>query len=161
MMPILFRKYKSQSVWRGRKGSGKRLNGNRFLPEASNGAAVLRELALELRCQWYKTTSDVPRFCTPASIFTGSHRYPSERNFLMQNRKTILPVNSQATELNSRKKNCSAERLDVHAMSRDDLIQTIIRCNVPFVQESNLQKQETEVLRRLTSLAINHCNDLA
>jgi len=79
----------------------------------------------------------------------------------MNNRKPILPTHSKATELNSRKNTTDTNQKDIHAMSRDDLIQVIIKCNVPFVQESNLQTQETEVLRRLTYLAINHCNDLA
>ncbi len=80
---------------------------------------------------------------------------------MINNRKPILPSRSKATELNSRKNITEADQKDIHAMSREALIQTIIKCNVPFVQEANLHTQETEVLRRLTVLAINHCNDLA
>ncbi len=79
----------------------------------------------------------------------------------MNNRKPILPSRSKATELNSRKNRRDTEQKDIHAMSRETLIQTIIKCNVPFVQEATLHTQETEVLRRLTYLAMNHCNDLA
>jgi len=67
----------------------------------------------------------------------------------------ILRGKFQATELNSRERLSEAKLSEIHQMPREDLIRVIVRSRVPFLEESSLVNQETEVLRRLTILAIN------
>ena len=73
----------------------------------------------------------------------------------------VLPMNFRATELNSRSDLTQANIQEVHEMSRDVLIQIIIKGKIPFLEEDNLMGQELEVLRRLTFMAINYSNDIA
>ena len=80
---------------------------------------------------------------------------------LLSTENRILSTDDRATALNSREDMSEKRVKEIQEMSRDDLIQIIIRGNVPFLEEASLKNQETEVLRRLTFLAINHSNDLA
>lgn len=79
----------------------------------------------------------------------------------IDNQKPILSTGFRATDMNSREGISDEKLKEIHEMSRDELIQIIVRGNVPFLEEGNLANQETEVLRRLTFLAINQNNDLA
>lgn len=46
---------------------------------------------------------------------------------------------------------------EIHSMERDDLIQVIVRGRIPFVDETRLDMQDMETLRRLAFLARNCC----
>lgn len=50
---------------------------------------------------------------------------------------------------------------DIHAMSKEDLIQVIVLGRIPFVDESRLENQDLETLRRLAFLARNCCQNQA
>ncbi len=46
---------------------------------------------------------------------------------------------------------------EIHSMERDDLIQVIVQGRIPFVDETRLDMQDMETLRRLAFLARNCC----
>ena len=79
---------------------------------------------------------------------------------VIDNDNRILATDLRATELNSRGEMSDRQIIKINELSRDHLIRLIIKGRIPFIDEANLKNQETEVLRRLTFLAMNQGNDL-
>ena len=50
---------------------------------------------------------------------------------------------------------------DIHGMERTELIQVIVLGQIPFLDESRLEHQDLETLRRLAFLARNCCQNQA
>jgi len=50
---------------------------------------------------------------------------------------------------------------DIHGMERADLIKVIVMGQIPFLDESRLEHQDLETLRRLAFLARNCCQNQA
>lgn len=48
---------------------------------------------------------------------------------------------------------------DIHSMDKQDLIQVIVLGRIPFLDESRLENQDLETLRRLAFLARNCCQN--
>ena len=48
---------------------------------------------------------------------------------------------------------------DIHSMDKTDLIQVIVLGRIPFVDETRLENQDLETLRRLAFLARNCCQN--
>ncbi len=48
---------------------------------------------------------------------------------------------------------------EIHSMTKEDLIQVIVTGRIPFVDETRLETQDLETLRRLAFLARNCCQN--
>ncbi len=71
---------------------------------------------------------------------------------------------SNGAEINSRIAVSDIAELtvaEIHAMGKEDLIHVIVNGRIPFVDESRLENQDMETLRRLAFLARNCCQNQA